>query len=231
MCMLVNRAPHSNIAASSLHELDVVYEVFQKSASTSKPAAVLLVSISPNILRRPFTLRPGLSNQGLEKGHDAVDRPHYDDQSSLSRAELDRLGGGKTHLISQSSPRLPPPTSSSPSVHSSPSDAQSSCPSQPGSQCTWDGQGNGFDIHPRIMQDMRVFDRFEQPSFTASGSLDSSESFFQAMSDVQFSGSSVWGGDLLNTFHPAQPYGAPNGIQEAPVLDAAWQSFVGQLGF
>ena len=59
------------------------------------------------------------------------------------------------------------------------------------------------------MQDMRVFDRFEQPS----GSLDSSESFFQAMSDVQFSGSSVYGAEIysghpqvLNTFHPAQPY-------------------------
>ena len=85
---------------------------------------------------------------------------------------------------------------------------------------------------------MRVFDRFEQPSFTASGSLDSSESFFQAMSDVQFSGSSVYGAEIysghpqvLNTFHPTQPYSAPNGIQEAPVLDAAWQSFVEQLGF
>ncbi|KAG1726155.1 hypothetical protein EDB19DRAFT_1897685 [Suillus lakei] len=204
MCMIVSRAPHSNIASSSLRELDVVYEVFQKSAPTSKPAAVLLDSIT----------------KVWKKGHDAVDRPHYDDQSSLSRAELDRLGGGKTHLISKTSPRS---SASPPSAHSSPSEAD---------------RGVGFDIHPRIMQDMRVFDKFEQSPFTTDGSLDSSESFFQAMSDVQFSGSSVYGAEIysghpqvLNTFHPAHPYGAPNGIQEAPVLDAAWQSFVEQLGF
>ncbi|KAG1783395.1 hypothetical protein EV702DRAFT_1176541 [Suillus placidus] len=219
MCMIVNRAPQSNIASPSLRELDVVYEVFQKSAPTSKPAAVLLDSIT----------------KVWKKGHDAVDRPLYDDQSSLSRAELDRLGGGKTHLISKTSPRS---SASSPSVHSSPSEAESSGSSQPSRQFTWDGQGVGFDIHPRIMQDMRVFDKFEQSPFTAGGSFDSSESFFQAMSDVQFSGSSVYGAEIysgqpqvLNTFHPAHPYGVPNGIQEAPVLDAAWQSFVEQLGF
>ncbi|KAG1763219.1 hypothetical protein EDD22DRAFT_777289, partial [Suillus occidentalis] len=219
MCMIVNRAPQSNIAPSSLHELDVVYEVFQKSASTSKPAAVLLDSIT----------------KVWKKGHDAVDRPLYDDQSSLSRAELDRLGGGKTHLISKTSPRS---SASPPSVHSSPSEVESSSSSQPSRQVTSNGQSTGSDIHPRIMQDMLVFDKFEQSPFTTGGSFDSSESFFQAMSDVHFSGSSVYGAEIyngqpqvLNTFHPAHPYDAPNGIQETPVLDAAWQSFVEQLGF
>ncbi|KAG1825317.1 hypothetical protein EV424DRAFT_1471772 [Suillus variegatus] len=219
MCMIVNRAPQSNIAPSSLRELDVVYEVFQKSAPTSKPAAVLLDSIT----------------KVWKKGHDAVDRPLYDDQSSLSRAELDRLGGGKTHLISQTSPRS---SASPPSVQPAPSEAESSGSSQSCRQPTWEGQGVGFDIHPRIMQDMRVFDKFEQSPFTAGGSFDSHESFFQAMSDVQFSGSSVYGAEIysgqpqvLNTFHPAHSYSAPNGIQEVPVLDAAWQSFVEQLGF
>ncbi|KAG1799032.1 uncharacterized protein HD556DRAFT_1430789 [Suillus plorans] len=219
MCMIVNRAPQSNIAPSSLRELDVVYEVFQKSAPTSKPAAVLLDSIT----------------KVWKKGHDAVDRPLYDDQSGLSRAELDRLGGGKTHLISQTSPRS---SASPPSVQPTPSEAESSGSCQPSRQFTWEGQGVGFDIHPRIMQDMRVFDKFEQSPFTAGGSFDSHESFFQAMSDVQFSGSSVYGAEIysgqpqvLNTFHPAHSYSAPNGIQEVPVLDAAWQSFVEQLGF
>ncbi|KAG2066960.1 hypothetical protein BDR04DRAFT_1105799 [Suillus decipiens] len=219
MCMIVSRAPQTNIASSSLHELDVVYEVFQKSAPTSKPAAVLLDSIT----------------KVWKKGHDAVDRPLYDDQSSLSRAELDRLGGGKTHLISKTSPRS---TASPPSAHSSPSEAESSSSSQLSRQFTWDGQGIGFDIHPRIMQDMRVFDKFEQSPFPVGGSFDSSESFFQAMSDVQFSGSSVYGAEIysgqpqvLNTFHSAHPYGVLNGIHEAPVLDAAWQNFVEQLGF
>ncbi|KAG2107871.1 hypothetical protein BD769DRAFT_1630572 [Suillus cothurnatus] len=219
MCMIVNRAPQSNIAVSSLRELDVVYEVFQKSAPTSKPAAVLLDSIT----------------KVWKKGHDAVNFPLYDDQSSLSRAELDRLGGGKTHLISKTSPQS---SASPPSVHSSPSEAESSGSSQACRQFTWDGQSARFDIHPRIMQDMRVFDKFEQSPFPAGGSFDSPESFFQAMSDVQFSGSSVYGAEIysgppqvLNTFHPAHPYGTPNGIQEAPVLDASWQSFVEQLGF
>ncbi|KAG2141099.1 fungal-specific transcription factor domain-containing protein [Suillus clintonianus] len=219
MCMIVNRAPQSSIAASSLCELDVVYEVFRKSAPTSKPAAVLLDSIT----------------KVWKKGHEVVDNPHYDDQSSLSRTELNRLGGGKTHLISQTSP---PSSASSPSVHASPSEAESCGASQACSQYAWDAQAVGIDIHPRIMQDMRVFDKYEQSPFTAGGSFDSSESFFQAMSDVQFSGSSVYGAEIysgqpqvLNTFHPAHPYSAPNGIQDTPVLDAAWQNFVEQLGF
>jgi hypothetical protein len=85
---------------------------------------------------------------------------------------------------------------------------------------------------------MRVFDQFKQPSYTAGGFADSSESFFQAMSDVQFSGSSVYGAEVysghpqvLNTLHPAQLYGASYGVPETPVLDVAWQSFVEQLGF
>ncbi|KAG2744919.1 hypothetical protein P692DRAFT_20858521, partial [Suillus brevipes Sb2] len=203
MCMIINRAPQSNIAPSSLHELDVVYEVFQKSASTSKPAAVLL----------------DLLTKVWKKGHDA----------------LNRLGGSKTHLISKTSPRS---SSSPPSAHSSPSEAESSGSSQPSRQVTSNGQSTGSDIHPRIMQDMRVFDKFEQSPFTAGGSFDSSESFFQAMSDVHFSGPSVYGAEIynghpqvLNTFHPAHPYGSPNGIHELRVLDVAWQSFVEQLGF
>jgi hypothetical protein len=234
--MIVNRAPQSNIAPSSLHELDVVYEVFQKSASTSKPAAVLLVGILSNVFYAGLSSCVQDSIRKVwKKGHDAVDHPLYDDQSSLSRAELDRLGGGKTHLISKTSPRS---SASPPSAHSSPSEAESSSSSQPNRQATSNGQSTGSDIHPRIMQDMRVFDKFEQSPFTAGGSFDSSESFFQAMSDVHFSGSSVYGAEIynghpqvLNTFHPAHPYGAPNGIQETPVLDAAWQSFVEQLGF
>jgi hypothetical protein len=222
--MLVNRAPQSSIASFSLRELDVVYEVFQKSAPNSKPAAVLLVSIPLDI---PCATHSGAQDSVTKvwkKGHDAVDRPHYDDQSSLSRAELDRLGGGKTHLISQASPT--PSSATPPSVHSSPSEAES---------CR---RASEFDIHPRIMQDMRVFDQFEQPLFMANGSADSSESFYQEMSDVQFSGSSIYGAEVysghpqvLNTFHPAQPYGASYGVPEAPVLDAAWHNFVEQLGF
>jgi len=165
-----------------------------------------------------------------KKAHDAVDRPHCDDQSTLSRAELDRLGGGRTHLISQTNPSSS--SASPPSLRASPTAAEACRASQPGAQYACDGQGSGaFDIHPRIMQDMRVFDQYEQPSIP-------SESFHQAMSDVQFSGSSVYGAEVysghpqvLNTFHPAQPYGAPYGVPEAPVLDATWQSFVEQLGF
>lgn len=238
MCMLVNRAPQSSLASFSLRELDVIYEVFQKSAPSSKPAAVLLVSISQDIsMHHSFYVQDSVTKV-WKKGHDAVDHPHYDDQSSLSRAELDRLGGGKTHLISQASPS--PSSASPPSVHSSPSDAESSRSSHPCSQytCDWQGGNSAFDIHPRIMQDMRVFDQYQQPSFAASGSADSPESFYQAMSDVQFSGPDVYGAEVysghpqvLNTFHPAQPHNAPYGVPEAPVLDAAWQSFVEQLGF
>ena len=68
MCMLVSRAPQSSLASFSLRELDVVYEVFQKSAPNSKPAAVLLVSISPVFPGAIHTLRPGPGDKSLEEG-------------------------------------------------------------------------------------------------------------------------------------------------------------------
>ena len=46
MCMIVTRAPNSNMAASSLHEVAVVYEAFKKAAPTTRIASVLLVRSS-----------------------------------------------------------------------------------------------------------------------------------------------------------------------------------------
>jgi len=184
------------------------------------------------------------------------------------------------------------------------------------------------DIHPRIMQDMQIFDGFPQFDYNTSGSGSGSgaspqsqqhaqhhrqqsqqsqnqqqpgylhlpqEPFFTAMTDVQFAGSQApfgaeiysgpqhsglsssvsgssgqqnsgsasgsghgtgngQGGNggipmgfpagMLNNFTPAHHVGGtspapgtgvpvPGGwhMQDAPVLDAAWQSFVEQLGF
>ncbi|EGN93676.1 hypothetical protein SERLA73DRAFT_163437 [Serpula lacrymans var. lacrymans S7.3] len=217
MCMIVTRSPTSSMAASSLRELDVVHDVFRQAAPTSRPAANLLDSIT----------------KIWEKGHEAVDYPDTEDPYCLS--ELDRLGGGKTHLIS--SPAATPPAVSPPSTAS---EGDSSSSSQSG----WGGAEFPNTMHPRIMQDMRVFDGFEPSPFSA-GVLEytNPESFLQAMSDVQFSGPNIFGSEIYNgqpqnvaNFNPQAHQFVANGVgpaflQDAPVLDSAWQSFVEQLGF
>ncbi|KIK94386.1 hypothetical protein PAXRUDRAFT_783296 [Paxillus rubicundulus Ve08.2h10] len=219
MCMIATRAPTSNMAVSSLHELDVVYDVFQKAAPTTKIATVLLDHIT-KIWR---------------KGHEAVDHPNADG-ALISRAELDRLGGGSTRLISNNSP-LPShagsSASSSSEAASDPYAGQNGIPvSSPRPSSVFELSSS---IHPRIMQDMRSFNGFE-PSFTAAATH--TESLVQAMTDAQFS-QNVFDAELyaaaaqqqvLNTF--PQPFAAqemyrPDGL----VLDSAWQRFVEQLGF
>ncbi|KAH7886399.1 hypothetical protein F5I97DRAFT_1937249 [Phlebopus sp. FC_14] len=223
MCMIVTRAPTSNMAASSLHELDAVYEVFRIAAPTTKPAMILLDSIT-KIWR---------------KGHEVMDHPDSEGLSTLSRSELDRLGGGSTCLISEIS--APSPSSSFATSNSSP-EVGPSPPSMPqcnGNPCLSDNRVPAECIHPRIMQDMRIFDGFGTPQISAfSVPHVSSKELVQAMSDVQFGSQNAFGAEIytgqnqgLNNFYPAQPFGSPEGFQEAPVLDPAWQSFVEQLGF
>ncbi|KAF9237081.1 hypothetical protein BU15DRAFT_88887 [Melanogaster broomeanus] len=221
MCMIVTRAPTSNLAVSSLQELDLVYDVFLKAAPTTKIAMVLLDSIT-KIWR---------------KGHGTVDHPNSD---GLSGAELDRLGGGSTRLISKNSPS--PPGSHAGSSPSSEGDSASS--GQSGRNLSSGGSSNFFElysnIHPRIMQDMRTFDGFE-PSFTAPGGPHQTP-LGSLLTDAQFS-QNVFSTEVytaqqqvLNTFDPAQPqplqFHSQGAYQpEGPVLDSAWQSFVEQLGF
>ncbi|KAH7911612.1 hypothetical protein BJ138DRAFT_1135262 [Hygrophoropsis aurantiaca] len=229
MCMIVTRAPGSSMAAPSLHELDTIYKLFEQSAPTAKPAAVLLESVT----------------KLWRKGHEATSNPNSN-SGDLSSAELDRLGGGKTHLISRTSPSSS--SHSSPASTSTPSTSSIPTPptSEPDSAIVplWDGLDPANDIHPRIMHDMRVFDGFDAPQYATADNFDfvGQESFFSAMSDVQFTGHNMFGptNEIYSapTRIPSFPQvGHPPYIQEAapvmdaPVLDAAWQSFVEQLGF
>ncbi|KAH7926867.1 hypothetical protein BV22DRAFT_1062124 [Leucogyrophana mollusca] len=229
MCMMVTRAPTSSMAMPSLHELDVIYRLFETSAPTSKPAAVLLETVT----------------KVWRKGHEASGFSTSTNSEDLSPAELDRVGGGKTRLISKSSP-------SSGSTSSPPDTSSSSTPSNPSEgdgalHQLWDGLDPSNDIHPRIMQDMRVFDGFETPSLAAANNVEyiGQEPFFQAMSDVHFNAHNIFGSgneiyyghpSRTNNFQSGSHPGPPPYVQEAPaidapVLDAAWQSFVEQLGF
>ncbi|KIJ66602.1 hypothetical protein HYDPIDRAFT_26938 [Hydnomerulius pinastri MD-312] len=217
MCMIVTRAPTSSMASSSLHQLDSVHEVFRQAAPTTKIAMVLLDSITKIWC----------------KGHEAADHPNSE-SSTMSRAELDRLGGGSTRLISKSC------SASSPGSHTgSNTSSDLDSPHSGHGVCLRDTFELPDSIHPRIMQDMRTFDGFEAPS-TASGvpAYPHQEPLMQAMTDAQFSqnifGAEFYTGQqqVLNTFPPAQPFSAPGGIQpDGLVLDSAWQSFVEQLGF
>ncbi|KAG6380611.1 hypothetical protein JVT61DRAFT_4977 [Boletus reticuloceps] len=223
MCMIVTRAPSSNMAASSLHEIDVVYEVFKKAAPTTKNASNLLEHIT----------------KVWHKGHENVYHPRS--ECIISRAELDRVGGGSTSLISKTS-NAPSP-SSCPSTASSPdcSTSHSNPTNVTKPPCVSNSliDLSSSSIHPRIMQDMQSFDGF-QASFTATGGTDyAPEQFSQSMIDTQFSHfvevEASKAQEALNTFYPAQPQPLYplQGVHstEGMALDSDWESFMEQLGF
>ncbi|KAF8131480.1 hypothetical protein EV363DRAFT_1165082, partial [Boletus edulis] len=231
MCMIVTRAPSSNMAASSLHEIDVVYEVFKKAAPTTKNACNLLACSSHCFLEHITKV--------WHKSHENVYHPRS--ECIISRAELDRVGGGSTSLISK--------TSNAPSPSSCPSAASSpDCPtsySNPTDVTKPPCVSNSLSdlslssIHPRIMQDMQSFDGF-QASFTATSGTDyAPEQFSQSMIDTQCSQfvevEASKAQEALNTFYPAQPppFYPLQGVHstEGMALDSAWQSFMEQLGF
>ncbi|KAG8219250.1 hypothetical protein J3R82DRAFT_89 [Butyriboletus roseoflavus] len=222
MCMIVTRAPDSNMAASSLHEVAVVYEVFKKAAPTTRIASVLLEHVE----------------KVWQKAHENVYHPRS--ECILSRAELDRVGGGSTSLISRTG-NVPSPSSCH-SATSSPDLAvaypnPSNIPN-PFANSSFDFSSSS--IHPRIMQDMQCFEGF-QVSSTPTGGLNyaTPEQFSQSLIDTQFSefcvDSEVYKAQALNTPHPSQPqpFHHPSEMHtsESIALDPAWQSFMEQLGF
>jgi hypothetical protein len=117
------------------------------------------------------------------KSHENVHHPHS--ECIISRAELDRVGGGSTRLISKTSEA---------SSSSSPRSQQQSQTQTATAAYLSPGTANGvtksaFDfspssIHPRIMQDMQSFDGFQ-----ASSTHDSAtpKQFSQSMIDTQCS--------------------------------------------
>ncbi|KAI9566398.1 hypothetical protein HD554DRAFT_2025751, partial [Boletus coccyginus] len=216
MCMIVTRAPDSNMAASSLHEIDVVYEVFKKAVPTTRVASALEEHIE----------------KVWRKSHENVHHPRS--ECILPRAELDRVGGGSTSLISGAT--VSPLSICAPKPSSNQRSDTDPCISD-SSFDLWSS-----NIHPRIMQDMRSFDGF-QVSSTATGGPDyaTPEQFSQSMVDTQLShfcaeAEATNAQETLNTFYPAQPqsfhpYPGGEHSPESAVLDSAWQSFMEQLGF
>ncbi|KAI0640171.1 fungal-specific transcription factor domain-containing protein [Trametes polyzona] len=134
MCLLVTRAPSSNLAQSSLAELDKLTDLFEEAASQSQ-----IASNNVEVMRK---LR--------KQAHDAMSQAHGSDESERIHSELDRYGG-KTHLIRPTDERpvgcaAKRAPRSGPQVGAVPSGPSNEPPVQPAM------------IHPTIIQDMRAFE-------------------------------------------------------------------------
>jgi len=208
MCLLVTRAPTSNLATSSLAELDRVTETFITAAHKCRAASKNLPSIQ----------------KLCRKAHEAIDQSQSL-EPSMTPAELDRLIG-KTHLISSTTASTPPETFSPMS--------SSSMPPLPehvrwlrGSETTTEY------IHPTIMQDMKTFEDLGMqyiPDFDHIFDFPTASD----MPDIQLHDSNLYTQEPFNSqplgnFQMAPP--AAGYCPGPPVLDATWQSFVEQLGF
>ncbi|KAI8981352.1 hypothetical protein BD414DRAFT_419588 [Trametes punicea] len=226
MCLLVIRAPSSNLAKASLIELDKIYELFEDAASQSQTASNNIEVMKK--LRR--------------QAHDAMNNAHAEEESARIHSELDRLGG-KTHLLRPCDqvPLLSGAPASRLHAKQTLSPSVSESPVQPDM------------IHPTIMHDMRTFDGgfWDASQFDVSGNdvninLDfPSTAFpnpqqthyplfpdfdFTSPTDVATERST---GELPMANDPWQHpmQAALNPPPGVPVLDASWQSFVEQLGF
>ncbi|KAF9495618.1 hypothetical protein BDN71DRAFT_1416721 [Pleurotus eryngii] len=250
MCLLVTRAPSSNLTASALEELDRALSLFEKAAPTCKTA-----SLNVDTMR---TLH--------HKAHEAVNRTDPSAPiSTMTPDELDRIGG-KTHLLSTATATTATATTSS----SGPSRCSSATLTD---VCSMDHLFAGINMHPTIAQDLRnldigapLFNRMMDlpPNFLVSASspmdaeLTHSVGQPQPMPGVEFldffragmcgpftnananafgggSGSlpGVSGMDVPSGYPTAPPYplGTPPNTPVPPTLDAAWQSLVEHLGF
>ncbi|KAF4604485.1 hypothetical protein EYR40_003259 [Pleurotus pulmonarius] len=251
MCLLVTRAPSSNLTASALEELDRALLLFEKAAPTCKTA-----SLNVDAMR---TLR--------NKAHEAINRTDPSAPiSSMTPAELDRIGG-KTHLLSTIAAATTSTTTATTISSSGPSRCSSTTLTD---VCSMDHLFAGINMHPTIAQDLRnldigapLFNRMTDlpPNFLVSASspmdaeLAQSVGQPQPMPDVEFldlfrggmggpptstglggGGASLPGVPGMNVLGgypmaPTYPPGSPSNTPVPPTLDAAWQSLVEHLGF
>ncbi|KAF8650271.1 hypothetical protein AX16_005325 [Volvariella volvacea WC 439] len=201
ICLLITRAPKlRGNPNESLDELDRLVALFQQAAPQCRSA--------DNLLEFMQKLQ--------KKAHEGFDRSQSPQDSSLSPAELDRLGG-KTHLISRSSPTPPCATADyhTPSPEAGP----------PGSSAP-------RGLHPTLVRDMRYFD----PTTCVTGTplYDTPAPQSQHAQDIQMHLPDFFGSQHATSGFPTiyQQMQTPNvSTTPAPVLDSTWQSFIEQLGF
>ncbi|PCH34306.1 hypothetical protein WOLCODRAFT_95215 [Wolfiporia cocos MD-104 SS10] len=228
MCLLVTRAPMSPLAASSVQELDSLYELFKLAANDSQVA-------SNNL---------GVIEKLQRQAHEMMKAPRTEELYD----ELDRLGG-RTHLIaatyepptscargsnrdasaSQTAPQpVSVPPIRTPALNNA--DPSLSVPVTGGIPVSAD------IIHPTIMQDLRALEGpestidYSQMDFgTFIFDMPPDSPLAQPQPQSQRQPDIGAGQDFLDEMFGAQAFPTPE--QTPPVLDATWQSFVEQLGF
>lgn len=168
MCLLVTRAPSSNLATSCMEELVSVESLFTLAARHCQAAANTLVRLSHLVLcYQTVTGSYYIMKESIKKlrikGKEALDQSQSSDPSSLSPAELDRLGG-KTHLISGGPCLSYDDASSSTTASSNSSSPSSSSLAESGPMPT-DFIMNVDNLHSRIVQDMKAFEGFDMSMY------------------------------------------------------------------
>ncbi|TFK42263.1 hypothetical protein BDQ12DRAFT_710525 [Crucibulum laeve] len=237
MCLLITKAPGSSLSPAAMEELNTLAELFEEAAPSSPSASKLLPSLQR--LQR--------------KAHEAAGQSHSQDDSSITPAELDRLGG-KTHLVSQP---IRPTSEVSATFDPTMLDRSRGAPSRSTSVTLSDSfavdqypPSQAQNLHPTIAEDIRNFG-LGGPSNFASGQTP----FYDIpteVSDIQGQPFEFRQEDMevLEQYFPAAQQGYAEFPQQAPllpqvapppigmgfgdgglVLDATWQSFVEQLGF
>ena len=147
LTLLITRAPTSHLVAPALKVLHGLQELFLRASHTCRSAHTLLPSIQ----------------RLYNKASQSVNPPQYQpsaspSEASITQEELDRLGG-KTQLITQSTPMYLPVNSNNPTRSSS------SRSSRVGNAPVTHAPGIKLEsLHPVLAQDLKDYGRGQQPS-------------------------------------------------------------------
>lgn len=237
MCLIITRAPSSNLAGPALRELDRLHSGMEDASPTCKIAADNLVRYQTHKIigtaKHPAFFIKVFVKKLCDQAHEAM---HKLQPQAGALMELDRLSGQTQLVATEPQPRptpalqtvTPPPLLDfrpSPSVFESMAEL-------------WSLE----NLHPTIMDDWKTFEGFTADSTIPPPAMfDEPSQSSSASNDVQM----VYAPDLswsrngeIYSQHEGFDLGGMNGGVGAAAgsagpltLDPTWQNFVEQLGF
>ncbi|KAG6878489.1 hypothetical protein C0992_008003 [Termitomyces sp. T32_za158] len=203
MCLLITRAPSSDLAQSAITELDDILDLFKTATSMARPAAHLV----------------GTIQRLHKKAHDAVNRCNRGVENALSNTELD-FWAGIPYMLSKDGPSY------------SCADSRLSDPvTRVEAEYQW-SDAQVSNMHPTLVQAMRHFDA-RSPSFDWFFDLPTTgtpqpQPVLRSLA-VETSDHNLYSSAEYHGFQPQSHHSAF--LQPAPILDATWHTLAEQLGF
>lgn len=234
MCLIITRAPSSNLAGPALRELDKLHAGMEDASTTFTVAENNLVRclfITPR--GRLITMRylKLLVKKLCSQSHEVINKLQ---PQTFTLMELDRLGGQTQLIVTESlarpAPAVQTPFQTLPDFQPTPALFENMA-------ALW----NVENLHPTIMDDWKTFEGFTADSTIPPPNFsDEPSQILPTSNDIQM----IYSSDLSSVTswsRSGDVYGQQDGLGNGAtgnfgpagplMLDPTWQNFVEQLGF